>query len=35
LAIAPTTNPMIKVHRNPIFPSKVDRRYTFAGSRHL
>jgi hypothetical protein len=28
LAIAPTTSPMIKVHRMPIVSSKVNRRYT-------
>jgi hypothetical protein len=35
LAIAPTTNPMIKVHRIPIVPSKVDRRYSYERAWHL
>src|SRR5687768_487496 len=35
LAIAPTTNPIIKVHRNPIVPSKVDRRYKRLRAWHL
>jgi hypothetical protein len=35
LAMAPTTNPMIKVHRNPIVPSRVNRRYTNPVFRHL
>jgi hypothetical protein len=33
--MAPTTNPMIKVHRIPIVPSKVGRRYTKVPVGHL
>jgi hypothetical protein len=35
LAIAPTTNPIIKVHRNPIVPSKVEGTYKRTRVRHL
>jgi hypothetical protein len=35
LAIAPTTNPMIKVHRNPIFSSKVGPIHSQEPQGHL